>query len=167
MIELMMPLATWISDSSANTLITQWLRTVPGLPPILQTIHLLGVVMIMASLVVLALHSIGVLARSQQPQEMLARLLPWAWAGIPVLVASGLPFVIARPFRYLLNPVFGIKMAVLLGAICVSLFFVRAFRRNAMALPTRLMAVVVLLAWVTVPLAGRWIAYSDYLFWAG
>jgi len=162
---LTVPLATWLSESPVNAMVTQWLRTVPGLPPVLQTLHLLGVAMIMASLVVLALRSLGVMARSQQRQEMLARLIPWAWAGLLALVVSGLPFLIARPFRYFLNPVFGIKMAVLLLALIVSALFVRAFRRSAREIQTRLLATLTLLAWITVPLAGRWIAYSDYLFW--
>lgn len=162
-----MSLANGLSDSSANTMVTHWLRAVPGLPPILQTIHLFGVVMVLASALALALRSLGVFARSQQPLEMLVRLRPWVWSGFTLLLLSGLPFLLARPHRYLLNPVFGIKMALLFAVLILLVVFLRLYRGNPVAVSTRMVAVSLMLGCLVLPLAGRWIAYSDYLFWPG
>ncbi len=163
--ETLMSLASWLSDSSANTTVTHWLRTVPGLPPILQTFHLLGVAMVLASALVLALRSLGVFGWSQQPLEMLERLRPWLWSGFLLLLISGLPFLLARPHRYLLNPVFGIKMALLLVVLILIVAFLRLYRINPAAAATRSVALFAALGCLVLPLAGRWIAYSDYLFW--
>ena len=80
--------------------------------------------------------------------------------------------MLALPNRYLHNPVLGIKVALLIPAVVMALVFYRLSKSEDHyweASPARkrcakVMAGVSLLLWVTSVLAGRWIAYSSYLF---
>jgi len=140
------------------------LSNVPGLPPIVQTFHLLGIAVIMSSVVLLDLRILGLALPSQDVQELTRRVMPWVWWTLPVMLLSGSMFVFARPRRYFTNPIFGLKFALLLPAIALAavLHFVSVRKPDASG--TKVIAAVSLLLWVGVVLAGRWIAYVDYLF---
>jgi len=158
-------LARTIATSDAHDLAVHWLRNVPGLPPIVQTLHLLSIAVILGSIVLLNLRVLGWAAPTQTPAEMSRRLAPWTWSALPVLLASGLVFVIARPQRYFTNPIFGFKLALLVPALALTAALYALVRRPA-ASPAlaRTLALASLAAWVGIVLAGRWIAYVDYLF---
>jgi uncharacterized membrane protein SirB2 len=140
------------------------LGNVPGLPPIVQTIHLLGIAVIMSSVVLLDLRILGLALPSQGVQELTRRVMPWVWWTLPVMLLSGLPFVFARPQRYFTNPVFGLKFALLLPAIALAALLHINGARKPDSWGTKLIAALSLALWVGVVLAGRWIAYVDYLF---
>ncbi|MBC53940.1 MAG: hypothetical protein CMQ34_08925 [Gammaproteobacteria bacterium] len=148
----------------------QLLSTVPGLPPVLQTVHLLGLAMLMASAVMMDLRLLSLAGRGQQVQEMLQRLFPWVFWALPIMLVSGLPFLLARPQRYLNNPVFAYKAAFLCLALIVTFLLWLGFRRGVTqqrGWPIKALALVSLVAWVMTAMSGRWIAYADYLFWPG
>jgi hypothetical protein len=139
------------------------LSNVPGLPPIVQTVHLLGIAIVMSSVVLLDLRILGLALPSQGVQELTRRVMPWMWWTLPVMLLSGLPFVFARPQRYFTNPIFGLKFALLLPAVALAaLLHINGIRKPDHR-GTKLIAAVSLLLWIGVVLAGRWIAYVDYL----
>jgi hypothetical protein len=74
--------------------------------------------------------------------------------------------IIGEPARSLRNPVFQLKVVLILAAVSVTLAIVRTNRSPAgrgivqsPRLPVRLLAVLSLTIWVGVIFAGRWIAY--------
>jgi uncharacterized membrane protein SirB2 len=140
------------------------LSNVPGLPPIVQAVHLLGIAVIMSSVVLLDLRILGLALPSQDVSELTRRVMPFVWWTLPVMLLSGLPFVFARPQRYFTNPVFGLKFALLLPAVALAGLLHFNGARKPHSRGTKLIAAVSLLLWVGVVLAGRWIAYVDYLF---
>jgi hypothetical protein len=147
------------------------LSTVPGLPPIVQTVHLLGIAVVLGSAVLLDLRILGLALPSQDVRELTRRLLPWLWCTLPVMLLSGLPFVLARPQRYFSNPVFGWKLALLLPAVALAVaLHVISIRKpdfwqaRSTRAVVRVIAAASLLLWTGVVFAGRWIAYADYLF---
>jgi hypothetical protein len=140
------------------------LSNVPGLPPIVQTVHLLGIAVIMSSVVLLDLRILGLALPSQDVDELTRRVMPWVWWTLPVMLLSGSMFVFARPRRYFTNPIFGLKFALLAPAIALAAVLHLASVRKPDSLATKALAAVSLLLWVGVVLAGRWIAYVDYLF---
>lgn len=160
-----------LNESALRELSGSLLRSVPGLPPILQTLHLLAVAMVFASAVMLSLRVLGVAGRRQSVTEMSRRLMPWFFSALPLLLISGLPFFLARPQRYLVNPMFGIKAALFLLGLVLSLWlWQQCWRRSdevAGTVQLKLTAAMVTVSWVMTALAGRWIAYADYIFWAG
>ncbi len=165
-------LANALVDSGARELAVYLLGNVPGLPPITQAIHILGIAVVMSSIVMVNLRFLGVGVPSQNVSEMIQRLMPWTWWALLLNALTGLLFVVARPVRYFYNPVFGIKFSLLVPAV-VFAFVVYWLNRREMGfwertlvrrLAARLIAAVSLLLWIGVVLAGRWIAYFDYLF---
>lgn len=165
-------LASWIANSSANDFALALLGNVPGSPPILQSIHILSIVAIMASALMIDLRILGLAIPSQEIQEMAKRLRYWALGGLFGVFSSGIWFVLARPNRYFNNPVFQIKFALLVPALLCSYWIFRLAVRAPSFWEVhfwrgKLLAAVSLLLWVAVVLAGRWIAYAEYLFWPG
>lgn len=161
-------LITTLNDSPFRELSDSFLRSIPGLPPILQTVHLIGVAILLGSIGMLSLRLLGLAAKQQSPAEMSARLFPWFFSALPLMLISALPFFLARPQRYLMNPVFGIKAICLFAALVFSLWMWRQCRHlnhSGVSLQLRLTSVLVLLSWLLTTLAGRWIAYADYIFW--
>jgi hypothetical protein len=158
-------IARSLAQSGAHDVAVDWLRNVPGLPPIVQTAHLLSIAIVLGSIVLVSLRTLGLALPGQAPQEMAKRCAPWTWAAIPVLLVSGGIFVLARPQRYFTNPVFGIKVALLLPALALAAFLYRDLQRApVVGLRARALAALNLVAWTVIVLAGRWIAYADYLF---
>lgn len=97
MAELQQALIAFFHNSPLREYSVSMLRSVPGLPPILQTIHLLGVAIIMGSAVMLSLRILGIACRRQQLQEMAGRLFPWFLCALPVMLLSALPFFCTPP----------------------------------------------------------------------
>lgn len=158
-------LASALADSAAHDLAIELLRNVPGLPPIVQTAHLLAVAAVLGSIGMLSLRLLGLAAPSQAPNEMAVRLAPWFWWSLPILFVSGALLVLARPHRYFLNPVFGWKFAMLAPALALAAILLHSSARSdARTTLHRVLALTSLALWIGVVLAGRWIAYADYLF---
>jgi uncharacterized protein DUF6644 len=158
-------LAREIATSSLHDHIVHWLRTVPGLPPIVQTVHILSIACVAGSIAMIDLRVLGFAVPSQDPREMIRRLMPWMWTALVLLFLSGATFVVTRPARYFANPVFAIKFALLIPAIALSAVLARLHRNTSIStLPLKAMAGLSLTLWIGVMLAGRWIAYADYIF---
>ena len=157
-----------LAESALREQVIWALFNVPGLPPVVQAIHIFAVAIVMGTVVFLNLRILGIAVPSQVPAEMANRLLPWLWWMLPVLLMTGSVFVVARPGRYFLNLIFGIKMTALAAALVLALgvrFGHWLEDRESFGWPLKVQALVSTALWVLVMLAGRWIAYVDYLFW--
>jgi hypothetical protein len=88
-----------------------------------------------------------------------------------VLLLSGVSMIIAEPARSLENPVFFLKMGLLLLAIASTLgfqvplgkdplFWDASTRRRVLS---KLFTTTSLALWIAVIFSGRWIAYIDTL----
>lgn len=149
------------------------LTTIPGFPPIIQTVHILGIAIVMGSVVMLDLRILGLAVPSQKISEMTERLMPWLWWALASNFVSGAFFLFGRPNRYFNNPVFGWKVSFLIPAVLLTLFFHLMSRRqeaywemNSQRLWTaRAIALLSLGLWIMVAMAGRWIAYVEYIYY--
>ena len=163
-------LRTWaqaVATSAPHDWAIYLLRNVPGFPPIVQTLHILSIVVIVASTFFVLLRIVGLATPSQQLSEMVPRLMPWTWCALPTLLLTGSIFVLARPQRYFLNPVFGIKVVAIVVAITLTVYIVRKLKNSSYSAPgfiLKVLASLTLLCWVLIIFAGRWVAYVDYLF---
>ncbi len=165
-------IASLLADSFLQDGALWALTNIPGFPPIIQTVHILGIAVVMGSIVILDLRILGLAVPSQKISEMTARLMPWLWWALASNFISGGFFLFARPNRYFNNPVFGWKVSFLFAAILVTLFFYLMSRRqqdywemNAKRLWTaRGIALLSLGLWIMVAMAGRWIAYAEYIY---
>lgn len=165
-------LASALTASPLHSLTLYLLGNVPGFPPVVQTVHLLSIAAIMGSVVLIDLRVLGLALPSQSTGELVGRLMPWTWWALPSLAVSGLVFVLARPASYFVNPVFRLKFTMLVPAVILAALFQLAGAKNpnfwdaspGRRAAARVIAALSLVLWIGVVLAGRWIAYADYLF---
>lgn len=149
------------------------LSTIPGFPPIIQTIHILGIAVVMGSIVLLNLRILGLAVPSQGISEMTARLMPWLWWALASNLISGSFFLFGRPLRYFNNPIFGWKISFLVPAVLLALVFHLMSRQeqgywelNSKRLwSARAIALFSLFFWIMIAMAGRWIAYVEYIYY--
>lgn len=149
------------------------LRNVPGFPPIIQTVHILGIAVVMGTVVMLNLRILGLAVPSQGISEMTRRVMPWFWWALASNFISGAFFLFGRPNRYFNNPVFGWKLSFLIPAIVLAAVFYLLSKRHEnyweinsqRRWTSRLIALFSLGLWIMVAMAGRWIAYAEYLYY--
>jgi len=163
-------LAELIAGSFLQDAALFMLTNIPGFPPIIQTVHIIGISVVMGSAVLLNLRLLGLALPSQSISEMTTRVMPWLWWALASNVISGAFFVFGRPNRYFNNPVFIWKMGFLIPVVLLTLFFYLMHRKQegyweeaARKWTARGFALLSLCLWLLVISAGRWIAYLEYI----
>src|SRR5580658_434982 len=92
--------------------------------------HILAVAAVMSSILMVDLRLIGLRARSEAVVTVAARFIPVVWYGLPILLATGAILIIAEPSRALQNPVFILKMTLVLLACGLTLACQIPLRRD-------------------------------------
>lgn len=147
------------------------LTNVPGFPPIIQTVHILGIAVVMGTVALMSLRILGLAAPSQSISELTGRVMPYFWIALVIMIISGAFFVFGRPNRYFNNPVFAWKMALLIPLLVMMLFYhLMSKQQESYWLHTprriwisRTIAALSILAILMICTAGRWIAYLEYI----
>jgi hypothetical protein len=147
---------------------SRFLQTVEWVIPAVQTLHILAIAAVMGSMLLFNLRLLGVSAKDVPLARISQRFLPVIWVAFWALLTTGAVMIAAEPGRSLLNPVFQLKMALLLMALALTFAMERALRRSptdwassaAWTWVARLGASVSIGLWVAILCAGRWIAYT-------
>ena len=142
------------------------LQTVEWAVPAIQTVHILAIAAVMGSMLLFNLRLLGVRGADVPLARVRSRFLPVVWFSLLVLLASGALMVAAEPGRSLLNPVFQLKMALLVCAVALTAATDRSLRRSPdpqregpRRVRLRASAILSVGLWVAILFAGRWIAY--------
>jgi hypothetical protein len=127
----------------------------------LQVVHVIGFVLLLASLTLISLRLLGlVLVRQPVPQVAAdsSRLL---WVGVVLAISTGILMFLTGPSHYYFNRAFDIKMVLLFAALVVHVTVLQrvARRDEPPTLPARVSAVLSLLLWYGVSWAGRAIGF--------
>src|SRR5467141_1727408 len=133
-----------------QTPLSQTIQSTGWIVPAVQTVHILSIAAVLSSVLMIDLRLMGFLGRDQPLARVSERFLPVIWWTLPVLLATGSVMIIGEPARSLANPVFQLKMALLVAAIAVT---------AALHKESRIIAILSLSLWVGIVFAGRWIAY--------
>ena len=164
--ETLTAVSTWL----ASTGLTTWLASQMWVVPTLQSIHILAIGIILASLAMLDLRLAGFIGREQSMRDMTLRFYPWIWGALAVLIVTGILQIMAEPARELLNWVFWTKMGLIVSAVLFTAPVKRLLEdRRFRDLPPRKQRIVrtcglvSLALWVLVVTCGRWIAYAGDL----
>ena len=136
--------------------------------PFVESTHVLALGLFAGTAVMLDLRLLGLALNRVPASALTGRLLPWTRAGFAVMATTGLLLFYATPVRYYHNVFFRLKVIVLIVAgINVFLFHSRVHRRVASwdldpvaPRAARTAAIVSLVAWAVVVIAGRMIAYN-------
>jgi hypothetical protein len=138
-----------------------WLRESPSLWafPLVLFLHTLGLAMLAGISVALDFWILA--ARTWPRHAALAGLHRFMWLGFGINAASGIALLLAYPAKALTNWLFFVKLALVFGAVLV------LERMRTVAEPTgpatsraRTLALVSLLLWAGIILAGRLLAYT-------
>ena len=151
-------------DWLSNTPVSLKIQTVLWIIPAVQTIHILSVSFVMASMAMLDLRLMGIAGKRQAVSSMVERFVPWVWRVLLILIATGAILIVGEPGRELLNWAFRTKMAMVATVSLITLFVQNRNTRDAAFWETHKIAAAVvgavsLLLWVAIVTAGRWIAY--------
>ena len=161
-------LSDWLTQTPLHEVFSDTTRLETWLIiPISQTVHILGVAIVMIAIGMLNLRLLGVRVSRQSFANLSARWMPWIWSAMVVLFITGAVQTIAEPTRELMNYTFRIKIVMLLVAVAITIFYraqvkmdakywERSGERRTLAYA---LASVSLVLWLGIVAAGRLIAY--------
>jgi hypothetical protein len=151
----------WLEQSS----LSQSLQSIAWVVPAVQTVHILAVATVLGSALLLNLRFLGLAGLDQPLARACARFLPAIWWALPVLMLTGAVLITGEPARSLKNPIFQLKMSLLIAALALTGLLQLGLARGGAgetAAPRGaaiLIALPSLVLWGAIVCAGRWIAY--------
>ena len=156
---------TELSLAIGETPFSLWLQTNFWAIPIIQVIHILSIAAGFGAVLMVTLRLFERAGTDRTIAETERRYIRWIWGALVFLVLSGLLLIIAEPIRELINPIFWIKVGLIVAVIVASLaFHGRVMRRLASGGTVtggiRFASVLIIILWCVTMLAGRWIAYA-------
>ena len=158
-----MPLFRWWGETAVGNTI----RSSSVLIAVTQSVHLLGLTLLIGTLLMVNLNLVGLGFRRRPTSQIARELAPWTLAGLAAMLISGPLILSSETLKAYESSFFWMKMGLLLAAI---LFHFTVFRRIGAATPpasaTRrwMVAAVSLGLWLGVALAGKMVGiYGDDL----
>ena len=155
----------WLSETAVSVVI----QKVFWIIPTVQTVHILAISVVLASMAMFDLRLLGLAGRRHSIVSFSRRFMPWLWNALIVLALTGSILIVGEPSRALGNPVFLAKMIMLSIAIVVTLIFQATLKRDlsrgerdltpAHYSAAKFTGLASLLLWLGIAVAGRWIAY--------
>jgi hypothetical protein len=131
--------------------------------PIAQSVHLVGLTILLATVLVVNLRLAGVALKESSLDWLVQQLKPWMITGLAVVVLSGALIFAGTPAKYLASNPFRVKMAALALAMLFQYFVLRRFAAPGSVQRSRAVCFAVaafsLTLWFTVGWAGRAIAF--------
>ena len=128
---------------------------------VLQILHVLGLILFLASIVLIALRAIGWALADQSIAEVAKSTSKLMWLGLGMTALSGTLMFVATPKLYFYNTAFGLKMGLMLFAIVVQATLFRRVANDASASPAfaRTSVALCVTCWFGVAMAGRMIGF--------
>lgn len=153
---------TWLG----NTPFSLMLATHGWMVPAIQSVHILAIAMLTASVVLVDLRLLRTPNGDQGIAATVRRFAPWTRGALVILLLTGGLLIISEPNRELTNWLFWTKMALIVVAILVTTAFQRVVRANAGGWDAGehrsgaiTFALLSLTLWTAIIISGRWIAY--------
>ena len=152
----------WLEQTPVGASVRQSLWLFPAI----ETVHLLGMAALLATIGAFDLRLMGIAFRGQSISGLAHRVLPWAWAAFALQVVTGALLFSSEATHMYTNPAFRLKMLLIILAGAHAWFFQLAAQRNprwdddtTSPLGAKLAGAISLLLWIAVVAAGRWIGF--------
>jgi hypothetical protein len=160
----LLPFCEWLASTPWSIALHESLYVYP----LLESVHVLTLTLFVGLAVILDLRLLGLTMREVPVSDFSARVLPWTKLGFAVMLTSGLLLFYAIPVRNYQNIFFRLKvMMLILAGLNVWIFHSRVEKRVSewdraavTPLAARATAVVSLVLWACIVVAGRMIAYN-------
>jgi uncharacterized membrane protein len=135
--------------------------------PLVQTVHIIAIAILLTSVYVVSFRLIGLTRGAQALATLTAKLTPWIWTALCVLLVTGILLTITEPARELLNWAFRVKMLMVLALAGMLRVVQLRMRQNpqywtespARRHAARAIGIVSVIVGASIVTAGRWIAY--------
>src|SRR5262245_18668604 len=113
--------------------------------PVIQSIHIIGLTILVGTITLVDLRLLGISMRRHEIPNLAAALASWTSVGLLTVIVTGPLLFGADIGRYLKNPAFILKMALLAAALAGHFTLHRsAIRQNAASVRSRQKAIAVL-----------------------
>ena len=145
--------AVWLAHSPINAAVTAHNWFVPEI----QIVHIVAIAAVVIAEVLINFRALGLLEADRSQRAVFQAWYRVILIAVAVLAATGFLLIASEPGRALFRTVFWVKLGLIVLALAVT--GAQASARRAIA--ARALAVVSLLLWVGVIVAGRWIAYAE------
>src|SRR5713226_10576237 len=99
----------WLEQTSIGTIIRESL----WLFPVIETVHIFGIILLVGGTSILDLRLMGLTFRDEAVSKLAQRFLPWAWAGFIIQVTTGLLMFSSEATKMYGNIGFEIKMSLI------------------------------------------------------
>jgi len=157
--------AKWLSTTFLSVLIQ---RHNSWVIPTIQTIHIVGIGVVLGSVLMIDLRVLGWAGMDQTLRQTTTRFGPWLTAALYVQLATGVLMVIGEPVRELVTFSFWLKMFFVgVGTLFAAIFQITLRKHERKWEETlvnrgsiKWLAVFTLLIWVCIIILGRLIAYD-------
>jgi hypothetical protein len=157
--------AEWLSGTYLSVLIqnhNSWVI------PTIQSIHIAGIGVVLASVFMVDLRILGWAGMDQTLRQTTNRFGPWLTGALVVLLATGILMVIGEPVRELVTVSFWVKMFLVAVGTLVAAVFQISLRKHEQhweetvsgRAGIKSLAVLTFLIWVAIIILGRLIAYD-------
>lgn len=162
-----------IAMSIQSTSLSDALKDVSWIVPLLQSIHILMIGVVFVSMLVVSLRVLGRVRVEEPLASVWRRFAPFFWTGIIVMALTGSLLVLAEPVREFMTLSFRIKVVLLVIGIASAAMFGRSVRKAAVPANSgrapggvRVAVVATVALWLAIIFLGRAIAY-DTSVWGG
>jgi uncharacterized membrane protein len=153
----------WLEQTSTGTAVRESL----WLFPVIETVHIFGIISLVGSTSILDLRLMGLTFREEPVSKLAKRFLPWAWVGFLIQVVTGVLLFSSEATKMYGNLGFEIKMLLILVAgINAFVFHEIAYKSvgkwdhdPVAPISARIAGLASILLWFGIVAAGRWIAY--------
>jgi len=132
--------------------------------PVIQSVHIIGLTMLVGTIVLVDVRLLGIGMRRHSAGGLASGVAAWTSAGLLTVLVTGPLLFWSDLTRYVSNPAFVVKMTLLAVALAGHFSIHRSAVRDdarVEGIKQKLAAVLSLILWSGVVLAGRAIADFD------
>src|SRR5882762_7288736 len=99
---LIFAICQWLEQTSMGTVIRESL----WLFPVIETIHIFGIILLVGATSILDLRLMGLTFRDEAVSKLAQRFIPWAWAGFLIQVTTGFLMFSSEATKMYINTAF-------------------------------------------------------------
>jgi hypothetical protein len=128
--------------------------------PLTECFHIVSSALSIGMIALVDLRLLGLAFKRQTAGQILKDTGLWTLAGLIIVIISGLLIFSSDPIRYLYNTGYRDKMTLLVLAIIFNYTIHRKVAlSNSSGMAAKLVGVISLLLWISVPFGGIWISF--------
>jgi hypothetical protein len=144
----------WLGRTSAGVALQQSTAAFAAT----EAVHIIALSLIGGTILVTDLTVLGTVLKSTAPHAVFRQLRTLYLSALVLVAISGVLLVSAGPYKYYTNPLFPVKLALLVIAAALHAALSRRLvRRPSPDGTARKLAAASLVVWTSVVIAGRWL----------